>query len=156
MQVSNAGLAFVKSWEGFEPNAYRDIAGVWTIGYGHTEGFKDGRFTESSTVTECESQDLLREDISSRESAIMNAVSVELQQNEFDALVSLVYNIGAGNFQRSTVLRRLNQGDRDGAADAFLWWNKARVGGALCEVRGLTRRRIAERAMFLGGDVRQA
>lgn len=141
---------------GFEPCAYRDVAGVWTIGYGHTEGFKDGRFTEGATLTEHQASSLLREDITAREKAVAYDVNAELKQHEFDALVSLVYNIGVGNFRRSTLLRRLNQEDRAGAAEAFLMWNKARVGGTLREVRGLTRRRIAERAMFLRGGVTQA
>lgn len=152
MQISDVGLAFIKSWEGFEPQAYQDVAGVWTIGYGHTEGFKDGCFAEGTVVTEGEAQALLHKDIAPREKATAELVSVNLQQYEFDALVSIIYNIGAGNFRRSTLLRRLNQGDRDGAAEAFLMWNKASIDGELREVRGLTRRRRAERAMFLGGS----
>lgn len=153
MQVSGAGLRFIKSWEGFEPRAYRDVAGIWTIGYGHTEGFRDGRFREGSVVSEEEALALLREDLRVRERAVAAAVRVPLEQHEFDALASLVYNIGVGGFRRSTVLRRLNAGDRGGAADAFLLWNKARVGGRLREVRGLTRRRRAERALFMGGGL---
>lgn len=151
MQVSDAGLQFIKSWEGFEPGAYRDIAGIWTIGYGHTEGFRDGRFHRGSVVSEKTALALLREDLGARERAVADAVRVPLEQYEFDALASLVYNIGVAGFRRSTVLRRLNAKDRAGAADAFLLWNKARVGGRLREVRGLTRRRRAERALFLGG-----
>lgn len=151
MQVSHAGLQFIKAWEGFEAEAYRDVAGVWTIGYGHTEGFRDGRFAEGAAVSEDEAMALLREDLGRREKAVREAVRVRLRQHEFDALASLVYNIGAGGFWRSTVLRRLNAGDRTGAGDAFLMWNKARVGGVLRAVRGLTRRRRAERALFLGG-----
>lgn len=152
MQVSDVGLAFIKSWEGFEPQAYQDVAGVWTIGYGHTEGFKDGRFGDGSIVAEEDAEALLRKDIASREKSAAQSITVELQQYEFDALVSIIYNIGVGNFRRSTLLHCLNQGDRDGAAEAFLMWNKARVGGVLREVRGLTRRRRAERALFLGSS----
>lgn len=149
MKTSAAGIAFLKTWEGFSPNAYQDIAGVWTIGYGHTEGFRDGRFNEGTRLTECAAEALLREDLALREAAVLELVEAPLDQNEFDALVSFVYNIGVGGFRRSSVRRRINENDRAAAGDAFLLWNKARIGGKLREVRGLTRRRQAERALFL-------
>lgn len=149
MQVSEAGVEFIKSWEGFEARAYRDVAGVWTIGYGHTEGFRDGRFNADSVISESAAKALLCEDLAPREEAVSDAVCVTLARHEFDALTSLVYNIGVNGFRGSTVLRRLNAGDRNGAGDAFLMWNKARIDGRLQVSPGLARRRKAERAMFL-------
>ena len=149
MKTSQAGIDLIKRFEGLELTAYRDIAGVRTIGYGHTEGFRDGRFGPDASISQAQAEALLAEDLAPREAAVSALCKAALNQHEFDALVSLVYNIGAGAFSRSTVRRRLNRGDRTGAADAFLMWNKARVGGVLREVRGLTRRRRAERALFL-------
>ena len=100
-------------------------------------------------ISEREAEALLRRDLRSREDAVERASRVSLNQNEFDALVSFVYNVGAAAFRRSTLLARLNRGNRLGAADAITWWNKATVGGVLREVLGLTRRRAAERALFL-------
>lgn len=144
MKVSNNGIALIKLFEGLELESYQDIAGVWTIGYGHTE-----TAGPNQRISEREAEDLLRRDLGPRERAVEQLVSVALNQNEFDALVSLVFNIGATAFRNSTARRRLNRNDRIGAADAIGWWNKATISGVLREVRGLTRRRAAEKALFL-------
>ncbi len=145
MKLSSNGIALLKRFEGLVLEAYQDIAGVWTIGYGHTG--PDVR--AGMRITEREAEELLRRDLASREDAVARLTSISLNRNEFDALVSLVYNIGIDAFRGSTLRRRLNQGDRFGAADALTWWNKATIGGRLREVIGLTRRRAAERALFL-------
>lgn len=144
MKTSQSGIDLIKRFEGLELEAYQDIAGVWTIGYGHIETAKPGM-----RITEREAEALLQRDLKPREQAVGRIVSVPLNQNEFDALVSFVYNVGVEGFRRSTARRRLNSNDRIGAADALTWWNKATVGGVLREVTGLTRRRAAERALFL-------
>ncbi|MEZ5894456.1 MAG: lysozyme [Parvularculaceae bacterium] len=145
MKTSENGIELIKRFEGLELEAYQDIAGIWTIGYGHT-----GPDVEPGMkISERDAEGLLRSDLRSREDAISSAVKKSLNQNEFDALVSFVYNVGAAAFRGSTALKRLNRGDRIGAADALTWWNKATVGGVLREVLGLTRRRAAERALFL-------
>ena len=144
MKTSQSGIDLIKRFEGLELEAYQDIAGVWTIGYGHIETAKPGM-----RITEREAEALLQRDLKPREQAVGRIVSVPLNQNEFDALVSFVYNVGVEAFRRSTARRRLNNNDRIGAADALTWWNKATVGGVLREVTGLTRRRAAERALFL-------
>ncbi len=145
MKISERGIGLLKSFEGLELEAYQDIAGIWTIGYGHT-----GDDVEPGMrISEREAEGLLRKDLRSREDAVDNLASVALNQNEFDALVSFIYNVGANAFGGSTARKRLNRGDRMGAADALTWWNKATVGGVLREVFGLTRRRAAERALFL-------
>ncbi|NOX83213.1 MAG: lysozyme [Alphaproteobacteria bacterium] len=147
MKISERGINLLKSFEGLELEAYQDIAGIWTIGYGHT-----GDDVEPGMrISEREAEALLRKDLKPREDAIDRFASVSLNQNEFDALVSFVYNVGAAAFGGSTARKRLNRGggDRIGAADALAWWNKATVNGVLREVLGLTRRRAAERALFL-------
>lgn len=152
MQTSFDGLALIRRFEGKELKAYQDIAGVWTIGYGHTEGFKDGRFDADSVITDETATALLEADLKPREQAVSRLVTAPISQKQFDALVSLVYNIGIGAFERSTVLRKVNAQDWESAADAFLMWNKARVNGVLRPVLGLTRRREAEAEHFRKGS----
>ncbi len=156
MQISQAGADFIKSWEGFEARAYRDAGGVWTIGYGHTEGFADGRFDAGSVITQQDATKLLYRDLEPREEAVSGAAKVALAQHEFDALASLVFNIGAGGFRTSTVLRLLNEGDRAGAGAAFLMWDKITINAELRTCAGLQRRRQAESEMFLKGLYRPA
>lgn len=145
VKTSESGVELIKRFEGLELEAYQDIAGVWTIGYGHT----GPDVQPGMRISEREAEALLRRDLKPREDAVERLTSVPLNQNEFDALVSFVYNVGVEAYRRSTARRRLNGGDRIGAADALTWWNKATVGGVLREVMGLTRRRAAERALFL-------
>ncbi len=148
MRTSESGINLIKRFEGLELEAYQDIAGIWTIGYGHTgEDVQPGM-----KISERDAEELLKRDLKPREQAVDSATKVPLNQNEFDALVSFVYNVGVGAYRSSTALKRLNKGDRVGAADALTWWNKATVGGVLREVLGLTRRRAAERALFLTPD----
>ncbi len=145
VKTSARGIELIKQFEGLELEAYQDIAGVWTIGYGHT-----GPDVEPGMrISERQAEALLRDDLKSRERAVDSLTSVNLNQNEFDALVSFIYNVGIDAYRRSTARRRLNRNNRLGAADALAWWNKATVGGVLREVAGLTRRRAAERALFL-------
>lgn len=150
MKTSPRGVQFIKDWEGLELEAYQDVAGIWTIGYGHTLSAKPG-LVWTPEIAEA----ALVRDLELREDAIVHLVTAPLTQNRFDALVSLVYNIGVSAFRESTVLRRINRGDSDSAiAEAWLWWNKATVKGVLREVAGLTRRRQAEIALFLEPDDR--
>ncbi len=145
MRVSNNGVALLKRFEGLELEAYQDIAGIWTIGYGHT----GPDVQPGMKISEREAEEILKRDLKPREEAVARLVAVPLNQNEFDALVSFVYNVGIEAFKGSTARRRLNAKDRVGAAEALTWWNKATVGGVLRVVTGLTRRRAAERALFL-------
>ncbi len=143
MTINQDGVNLIKSFEGLYLDAYLDPVGVWTIGYGHTEGVYEGM-----TITEAEAEELLRKDLAEFEAAVSEAVQVSLNDNQFSALVSFTFNLGAGSLFESTLLKLLNQGDFQGAADQFPRWNKA--GGQ--ELPGLTRRRKAERALFLGED----
>jgi lysozyme len=118
---------------------------VWTIGYGHTKTAKQGM-----VITEDQAEALLRSDLAWVEDVIDRLVKVPLTQNQHDAVGSLIFNIGEGNFSKSTVLRKLNTGDYRGAADAFLMWNKQRdkQTGKMNVLRGLTKRRQQERDLF--------
>ena len=144
MRTSEVGIALIKRWEGLELESYQDIAGIWTIGYGHTE-----TAGPNQKISEREAEELLKRDLEPRERAVGDLTSVSLNQNEFDALVSFVYNVGVGAYRNSTARKRLNRGDRIGAAEALTWFNKATIGGVLREVTGLTRRRASEKALFL-------
>jgi len=139
------GLALIKEFEGLRLAAYQDVAGIWTIGYGHTRGVLSGM-----VITEDEADERLADDLQGAESAVDDATAdIATTDNQFSAMVALCFNIGSANFRGSTVLRRHRAGDCPAAADAFLLWNKARVEGALRAVAGLTARRSAERALYL-------
>lgn len=146
LQISDEGADFIGDWEGEELWAYRDVKGIWTIGIGHIEGVKEG-----DHITREEMFHIFRKDVARFVDGINSAVTVALSQRQYDALVSLVFNIGLGGFSNSTVLRELNQGHYEKAADAFLMWNKVRDQERLRVVQGLTNRRQAEREMFLEG-----
>ena len=147
MKTSNDGIELIKKFEGLELESYPDIAGIWTIGYGQT----GPNIGPKQTITEAEAEALLIADLTKRERKLLRLISVPLTQNQFDALMSLAYNIGIDAFKGSTVRKRLNNGDYKGAADAILWWNKATIEGKLQVVAGLVRRRDAERMLFLDG-----
>lgn len=142
MKTSANGINLIKQFEGLELEAYQDAVGIWTIGYGHTgPDVKPGM-----RITEKEADNLLSKRLAREfEPGVNSAIRGDVNQNEFDALVSLAYNIGVSALKKSTVIKRLNKGDIMGAADAILWWNKA--GGRV--LNGLVRRRAAERALFL-------
>lgn len=133
-------MQLIRNFEGVKFSAYLCPAGVWTIGYGHTKGVKEG-----DACTLGQAQKWLQEDLQGSEADVEALVTVPLTQGQFDALVSFVFNLGASALASSTLLRKLNAGDYLGAADQFPRWNKA--AGAV--QKGLTRRRRAERALFL-------
>lgn len=143
MKVVNVDA--IKEHEGLRLVAYLDSVGVWTIGYGDT----GTDVVKGLTITKEEAEERLRKRLVEFEGYVNRAVKVKLTQNQFDALVSLVYNIGPTNFNDSTLLRKLNAGDYAGAADQFLVWNKGRVDGKLVVISGLVNRRNAERQLFL-------
>lgn len=141
--TSNTGIDLIKSFESFEPDWYRCPADVETIGYGHAR-LKNDDF--STPISEEFAVALLRQDVGKAERAVRRWVDIQLTQHQFDALVSLTFNIGEGNLSTSTLLHVLNRGDYQAAADQFLVWRKG--GGKV--LPGLERRRRAERALFLG------
>lgn len=140
MQTKNKDL--IKEAEGLELKAYLCPAQVWTIGYGHT----GDDVWPGLTITLPEAEALLTSDLERFEGYVNKHVKVALSQNQFDALVSFVYNVGAQAFIDSTLLKKLNAGDYEGAADQFPRWNKSK-GRVL---NGLVKRRDKERKLFLG------
>ena len=149
MKISQQGIAKITAHEAERLTAYFDIAGVPTISVGVTDGVTAADVHNKRTITREESQAMFAMALAPREAAVERLCTVKPNQNQFDALVSLVYNIGEGGFAKSTVLKLHNQGDFQGAAKAFLMWNKAKVGGVLQPVKGLTNRRIDESKLYL-------
>lgn len=142
--TSQAGINLIKSFEGCRLKAYQDSVGVWTIGYGHTSGVYSGM-----TITEEQAEAFLKADLGTSERAVNRLVTYIINQNQFDALVSFTFNLGSGNLAESTLLKKLNKGDITGAANEFDKWIYA--GGEV--LKGLVRRRAAEKEMFLTGTV---
>ena len=140
MNVSETGIELIKKFEGCVLKAYKCPAGIWTIGYGHTLGVKEGQ-----TITKKQAESFLKQDLIRFELTVNNLVNVPLNQCQFDALVSFCYNLGSGNLKSSTLLKLLNKGDYNGAADQFERWVYA--GGK--KLPGLVKRRIAEKELFL-------
>lgn len=140
MRTSQRGLSLIKSFEGLRLLSYRDAVDVWTIGYGATRGVKAGM-----SITKEQAERMLLNDVQRFEPEVERLVQVPLSTNQWDALVSFTYNLGAANLESSTLLRKLNAGDYAGAAEQFPRWNKA--GGKV--LLGLVRRREAEQMLFL-------
>jgi len=172
-EMPQEGIELIKSFEGIpdgDPGTvnldpYLDPLDIWTIGWGHAvvsngvmvrgaahKALAKSLFPGGITLQQAET--LLRGDLVSRTADVLRLVQVPLGDNQFGALMSFVFNCGAANFAGSTLLKLLNAGNTAGAADQFLVWNKGRKDGVLVELPGLTRRRRAERALFLGQDWR--
>lgn len=148
-RVSEDGIKMLVEFEGEILKVYKDPIGLPTLGVGHLVTAAEKKdYPVGKRITRAESRRFLREDLKRFEDAVNSLVTVPITQNQFDALVSLAFNIGEGGFKRSSVLRNLNNRRFSAAADAFLAWNKA--GGKALE--GLTRRRQTERSVFLTPD----
>lgn len=139
-EISENGLDLIKRWEGLSLTAYVCPGGKRTIGYGHT-----GEYSKRSRISRAQANELLIRDVHRKELAVNRLVIVPLTQNQFDALVSFTFNLGAARLKRSTLLKKLNRGDYAGAADEFPKWRNA--GGRVLE--GLEFRRAEERRLFL-------
>ncbi|HEJ7889825.1 TPA: lysozyme [Serratia liquefaciens] len=145
MQISKTGIELIKRFEGLELKAYQDSVGVWTIGYGWTQPV-DGKKTGPGMVIDQATADrLLKCGVVQYEQGINQLVKVKITQGQFDALVSFAYNLGLRSLSTSTLLRKLNAGDKQGAANEFGKWVSA--GGV--KLPGLVKRRSAERELFL-------
>ena len=173
--VPQEGIELIKSFEGIpdgDPSsvnldAYLDPVGIWTIGWGHAITYQGvflrgpqnkgiARALYPGGITLEQAEMLLRGELVNFARDVLRLAKVPLDDGQFAALVSFAFNCGSGNLGNSTLLRKLNRGDYAGAAEQFLAWNKARRNGVLVELPGLTRRRRAERALFLGEDWRAA
>ena len=143
MEISQEGLSLIKKFEGCELESYKCAAGVWTIGYGSTNGVEEGM-----EISQERADMLLLEDVEVFEEAVNKLVEVPLEQNQFDALVSWTFNLGSTNLQNSTLLKVLNNEDYEGVPSQIKRWNKA--GGEV--LQGLVRRREAEALLFEGKE----
>lgn len=141
LTLSASALVGIAGWEGFKSNAYQDIVGIWTIGFGTTGGVKQGQ-----TIDPVKALQRKLDDVQKFEGALKKCVKVPLHQHEYDAYLSLAYNIGPTAFCNSTLVRKLNSQDYAGACREILRWDKA--GGK--PVRGLTLRREAEYKQCMG------
>lgn len=147
--LSPEGAQFIARYEGFRPYPYFCEAGKRTIGFGHVmrpgEEWPDG-------IHEGQALDLLVQDARREAQPVAAALQGKIKPHEADALISLAFNVGGGTVARSTLLRLINNGSRETAADEFLRWDKITVNGAKQVSRGLHRRRLAERRLFLFAD----
>ncbi|WP_353161960.1 lysozyme [Acinetobacter guillouiae] len=144
MKISNTGINLIRGFEDLRLKAYDDGVGVWTIGYG-TTAINGVAVKKGDTCTVDQAKSYMAQDLKKFESAVNTAVKVTLNQNQFDALVSLTYNIGIGAFKSSTLLKKLNAKDYKGAAEQFPRWNRG--GGRV--LNGLVKRRKIEMELFL-------
>ena len=146
MKLGSKGLELIKSFEGFYSKPYLDPIGIPTIGYGATYYPNGKKVTmKDKPLTEKEASDLLKQMMTTYENDVKRLVKRELNQNQFDALVSFTYNLGGANLGKSTLLKKVNANPCDKTIkDEFLKWNKA--GGKV--LNGLTRRRNAEAELY--------
>ena len=143
MNISPKGIALIKEFEGIRLKAYKCPGGVWTIGYGHTAGVKPGM-----VITEAQAEEYLKADLIAFE-RYLNGLGLDLNQNQFDALISFIYNVGTGNFSSSTLLCKVRVNPQDNSImDEFHRWvySKGRV------LPGLQRRRLAEMKLYFSND----
>ena len=143
MNTSPKGIALIKEFEGLRLKAYQCPGGVWTIGYGHTAGVKPGML-----ISKAQAEEYLKADLIAFE-RYLNGLGLALNQNQFDALISFIYNVGTGNFSNSTLLRKVIVNPQDNSImDEFLRWvySKGRV------LPGLQRRRLAEMKLYFSND----
>ena len=145
MTVSPFGVDLICGFEGKRLTAYDDGVGVWTIGFGTTVYPNGIKVKKGDTCTEAQAKTYMAHDLKKFEATVNKAVTVQLNQNQFDALVSLAYNIGTNAFSKSTLVKKLNANDIRGAADQFDVWVNA--GGK--HMQGLVNRRAKEKALFL-------
>lgn len=145
MHVSPSGIDLICNFEGLRLKAYDDGVGVWTIGFGTTKYPNGIRVKKGDTCTLDQAKAYMQNDLKSFEQTVNNTVKVPLNQNQFDALVSLAYNIGSTAFKNSTLVRQLNEENYKAAANQFNVWVNA--GGK--RMQGLVNRRAAERTLFL-------
>ena len=139
MNISSKGIELIKRFEGCRLKAYKCPAGVWTIGYGHTNNVRP-----DDVITQDEAEELLKRDLQVHENNVKRLVKVALTQGQFDALVSFEFNVGYSALANSTLLKVLNTGNYNAAVKQFRW---VYAGNKVLE--GLVKRRIAETEMFL-------
>jgi lysozyme len=145
LKTSQRGIGLIKQFEGCRLTAYQDSVGVWTIGYGLTSAAGLIKVTRGLKITQQQAEEYLVKSLVKYETAVMSLLKRPPTQNQFDAMVSFCYNVGPGNFAKSSVLKHFNAGSNIAAASAFALWNKA--GGKV--LPGLVKRRKAESDLFI-------
>lgn len=135
----------MKQWEGLRTKAYRDAGGVWTIGYGHTATAGSPVPRRGQVITESEAERILLRDLTQYEQAVEDLVKVKLNNNQFAALVSFTFNVGIGAFKKSTLLKKLNNGNFNAIPTELTKWTKA--GGK--KIQGLVNRRAGEAGLWV-------
>lgn len=151
LRTTDAGQGIIKAFEKCELRAYLCPAGKWTIGWGHTVAAGPPSVVANMMINRARAEAIFVADLGRFEAQVNKLIGgVNLTPYQYDAIISFAFNIGAGNFAGSTVLKRMKRGDMKGAAESLLAWNKATVNGKLVVLNGLVRRRKAEQALFLG------
>lgn len=147
-QINDEGLDAIKRFEGLRTTSYADVAGVLTIGYGHTSRAGPPIVVKGMEISAETAEEILRRDLSRFEAAVERLVKVPLSDNQFAALVSFTFNVGEGALAKSTLLRKLNAGNHEAVPSELAKWNRA--GGRV--VKGLVNRRAAEAGLWARGD----
>ncbi|QKF82422.1 lysozyme [Halarcobacter ebronensis] len=142
-KINQEGIVLIKHFESLRLEAYQDSVGIWTIGWGHT-GNRDGSVYKGLIITEEEAENFLLEDLKVFESGVNSLVTLDINDNQFSALVSFAFNLGVNSLKKSTLLKLLNENNQFNCAKEFVKWSKA--GGIRLE--GLVRRRLSERNLF--------
>lgn len=150
--IGYSAVQLVKRFEGLKLKAYLCPAGVWTIGYGHTSAAGGVKVHRGMMINEAQAEQYLTEDLERVARNVDRLVKVPLTVTQRGVLASFVFNVGEGNFKKSTLLRLLNKGQYDAVPSQLARWNKARVKGKLTPLRGLTRRRAAEAELWLSAS----
>jgi len=150
MAPDNDCFEFIKNREGLRLKAYRDSAGIWTIGYGSIIYDDQRPVKKGDVITQQRADQLIEKEISSKSAKVNAALgNTRVNQNQFNALLSFAYNVGVGALLSSTLLKRVRENPADPKIrNAFMMWNKAHVNGRLVAVRGLTKRRAAEADLY--------
>lgn len=148
MRMTQEGLDLIKSFEGFSATWYKCPAGIWTIGYGHTEAAGPPKYEPQRKISRDEGENILRSDLAKYEQAVIDAVTVKLTDEQYSALVSFCYNVGPNAFRKSSVLKAVNSGRHDLVPARLALFTKG--GGKV--LKGLVRRRQAEGELYASGD----
>ncbi len=139
--IPKQAMEIITRYEGLRTKAYQDSNGIWTIGYGNTQGVKEG-----DTITDEEAEEQLRIYLQNLGPQIIKNVKIPLNNNQYAALLSFAYNVGIGNLENSTLLKLINDKDTSAIVQQFLRWDKDQAGQ---ELAGLKARRMAEASLYL-------
>lgn len=147
MNIPPDGIELIKKFEEFRGTAYKCPAGVWTIGYGTTQNVKEGQ-----KISEFDASTKLHKWLIDQGKTVKKLIHTDINNRQYTAIMSFVYNLGVSAFASSTLLKKINEGDYKGAGDEFLRWTKATINGEKKVLPGLVKRRKVERLVFLNGN----